>query len=100
MNKPQDREYITVIAIHKGIIRLIEPDGTVGFYRQRGIQRLPPNVIAKAIEIGELDPRWEQVKELPRNWSISYEDEEIMGRAYATYPIYSKYIRKSNKNGK
>ena len=35
----KQREYLTAIEITGGIITLIEPDGTIGRYRQRGMQR-------------------------------------------------------------
>ena len=82
----QPREYLTAIAIEMGIITLIEPDGVIGFYRQRGIGSIEPAKQQQLIRQGLLDPRWRQAKELPRNWSIEFEDEEIMGKARATFP--------------
>lgn len=86
----QTREYITAVSIDKGIITLVEPDGRIGFYRQRGIGRLDRQKELALIQRGLLDIRWKETKELPRNWSISFEDEEIMGKARATYPYINK----------
>lgn len=84
------REYITAISIEMGIITLIEPNGTIGLYRQRGIQRLDKHLESQLIAMGLLDSGWRQFKELPKNWSISFEDEEIMGKARATFPYLKK----------
>jgi hypothetical protein len=85
------REYLTAIDIEAGIIKLIDPEGNVVFYRQRNIQRLPKMLIADAIASGKLHPNWERCPELPRNWSIAFEEPSIQGRAIATFPMYLKY---------
>lgn len=87
MASTKQREYITAISIDRGIITLIEPDGSINYYRQRGMNTIPVNQIKVLIAKGLLDPNWKQVKELPKHYSISYEDEEIMGKARATYPF-------------
>ena len=83
----KEREYLTAIEIDRGIIKLIEPDGSIGFYRQRGIKGLPEDFKIKLVSLGFLHPKYNEVKELPRNYSIAFEDEEIMGRAYAKFRI-------------
>lgn len=85
--KKVEREYITAISIEAGIIMLIEPEGSIGFYRQRGIGSLSAPVRAVLIRNGLLDSKWNTVKELPKNWTIEFEDEEIMGKARATFPV-------------
>lgn len=93
------REYLTAISIDAGIITLIEPNGSIGFYRQRGIGSL--GIIAQTMLVrrGLLDPRWQQAKELPKSWSIEFEDEEIMGKARATFQVPKdiKEIVESNR---
>ena len=79
-------EYITAICIRAGIITLIEPDGSIADYRQRGMNTMNKMYVNKLIFAGLLDPRWKQYKELPKNYRIYFEDEEIMGKARATYP--------------
>lgn len=86
-NTSSNREYLTAISIDAGIITLIEPEGSIGYYRQRGIGRLKDFEIRQLISMGMLNPNWAKLKELPRNWSIEFEDEEIMGKARATFPI-------------
>jgi hypothetical protein len=93
MADKKQREYLTAVSIDKGIITLVEPDGRIGWYRQRGINRIEPAERERLIKLGALDSRWQQAKELPSNWSISFEDEEIMGKARATFPGVSSKKR-------
>ena len=97
MAASKQREYITAISIDKGIITLIEPDGMINYYRQRGINTIDAPVKAQLIKRGLLDSNWDKVKELPKHYSISFEDEEIMGKARATYPFIAKNTNKLSK---
>ena len=81
------REYITAISIEAGIVTLIEPDGNIGYYRQRGITKLTDYQKAALINMRLLDPQWARYREVPSNWSIEFEDEEIMGKAHVTFSI-------------
>lgn len=82
-----NREYITAISIEAGLIFLIEPNGELGWYRQRGIKTLTEAEIRSEVASGRLNPAWAKYPELPRNYSISFEDPEIMGVARATYEL-------------
>lgn len=82
----KEREYLTAITICAGIITLIDYNGNVCYYRQRGISKLNDNQRKILISAGLLQRDWERYKELPSYISISFEDPEIMGRARATYP--------------
>ena len=82
----KERQYLTAVSVINGIITLIEPNGSIGTYRQRGIQRLSKTQISNLIQAGALNSEWNKVPELPSNYSISFEDEEIMGKARATFP--------------
>lgn len=97
MKNSNERHYLTAISIINGIILLIEEDGSINEYRQRGIQTLSPNVINSEIRHGRLNSYWRNYPELPANYSISFEDPEIMGRAIATYPAVLK-IRRDKRN--
>lgn len=90
------REYLTAVSIEKGIITVIGPNGNIFFCRQRNIQKLPPAVIAEEIQCGRLDPRWEKAPELPKNWSIKFEEPSVQGRALATYPAYLELQRRAH----
>ena len=80
-----EREYLTAVSIQKGIILLIDPNGMLRKYRQRGIGTLSRKELYFAIYNGLLIEDWESFPELPYNYSISFEDPEIMGRALATF---------------
>lgn len=77
----KSKEYVVAIYIDRGIISLIEPDGTIGWYRQRGIQNIPKEYLDELISTGRLNDNWSMFKELPKNYYIYFEDESILGRA-------------------
>lgn len=85
MAKRVEKQYTTVISIVGGIITLIEPDGKIGYYRQRGMNRVDERLMIQLVSRGSINYRWKTYKELPKNYSISYEDPDIMGRAVATF---------------
>lgn len=81
------REYITAISITRGLVLLIDLDGEIRAYRQRGINTLTQGEINKEVQMGRLISTWETYNELPKNYSISFEEPRIMGRAVATYQL-------------
>lgn len=98
-SKKVERKYITAICIMKGIIELIEPNGEIGYYRQRGIKALSPSVRDRVTKDGFLDKNWGKYPELPKNYTIYFEDPEIMGRAVATFPSTERIINLYAKKG-
>jgi len=86
MTNKKEREYLTAITIIGGVITLINYEGTICYYRQRGISKFTDKQRQILINAGILQRNWEQYPELPRHISISFEDPTIMGRARATYP--------------
>lgn len=106
MAEKKERIYLMAVSISNGIITLIDEDGTIVNYRQRGIQRLSEEQQKLLIAMGMLNVRWKSYKELPKHISIYYEDEYIMGKARATFPtelitkfeitpeIRKKYLKK------
>ena len=82
----QERQYLTAISIVSGIITLIDYNGNICNYRQRGIGKFTEKQRQILISAGLLQRNWEQFKELPSYITISFEDPEIMGKARATYP--------------
>lgn len=76
---------LTVISIDKGIITLIEEDGTFGVYRQTGIEKYKGDQLYRMIKAGLLDANWRLYQVIPDNYSISYEDPMIQGRAYKSF---------------
>lgn len=89
----REREYLTAITIVGGIITLIDNNGSIQYFRQRGIKKIPDKQRQILISIGLLQRDWERYKELPSNISISFEDPSIMGRARATYPNPDEIIK-------
>lgn len=89
----QERLYLTAISIVAGIITLIDVDGQIVMYRQRGIQKFSDKQLKLLFSTGLLNPNWKMYRELPKNISISFEDPEIMGRAQASYPNPEKIAK-------
>ena len=92
-NIKKEREYLTAITVVGGIITLIDSNGSIQYYRQRGIKKLTDKQRHLLIKIGLLQRDWERYKELPGHISISFEDPSIMGRARATYPNPEEIIK-------
>ena len=99
MNERQVRLYLTAVGIKSGIITLIDENGNIVYYRQRGIDKLTNEQRAKLIHYGLLASNWDKYRELPKYISISYEDPTIMGRARASYPKPEELL-KAMKAGK
>lgn len=91
--KKVERQYLTAITIVSGIITLINYNGNIQYYRQRGIQKLTDMQRNKLIHLGLLQKNWEMFPELPSYISISFEDPKIMGRARASYPNPSEILK-------
>ena len=89
----QERLYLTAISVVAGIVTLIDMDGQIVMYRQRGISKYSDKQIKVLVSTGLLHPNWKMYKELPKHISISFEDTEIMGRAQATYPNPEKIAK-------
>lgn len=89
----KEREYLTAVTIVGGIITLIDINGSIQYYRQRGIKKLTDKQRQMLISIGLLQRDWERFKELPSHISISFEDPSIMGKARATYPNPEEIIK-------
>lgn len=105
----KEREYLTAVTICGGIITLIDYNGNICYYRQRGITKFTDAQRKLLMNTGLLQRNWEQYKELPKHISISFEDPSVMGKARATYPnpedIFKAFqsrgeIRNNNKKDK
>ena len=81
-----EKQYLTALSIVAGIITLIDENGEIKYYRQRGITQLTDEFKITLIRVGFLNRDWYSFPEIPKNISITYEDEEILGRAHAVYP--------------
>jgi hypothetical protein len=97
VKETHEREYLTAVSICSGIITLIDMNGNICYYRQRGIKKFTDQERQVLISSGFLQKNWEQFKELPSYISISFEDPEIMGKARATYPRMDDIIKALSK---
>ena len=97
----QERQYLTAVTICGGIITLIDYEGNICYYRQRGIQKFNEQQRRILISTGLLNRDWANYKELPGHISISFEDPDIMGKARASYPnpeqIMEELTKAANK---
>lgn len=93
MAAKKQREYLTAITIIGGIITLLDSNGSIVYYRQRGINKIPEQQRNALISAGFLQRNWANFKELPSHISISFEDPEIMGRARASYPNMDEIMK-------
>jgi hypothetical protein len=104
VKEKREREYLTAVTICGGIITLVDLDGNIAYYRQRGIKRFTDQQRQLLIANGFLQKNWEQFKELPSYITISFEDPEIMGKARATYPDIDDLVKilngRANKHSK
>lgn len=82
-----EKQYLTAISVSGGIITLIELDGTIGYYRQRGMNRVDTGIMMNLIAMGVVNPRWSILQEIPKHYVISFEDPAVMGRAYVTFKV-------------
>lgn len=77
---------LTAVSVYKGIITLIDENGEIQHYLQRGIEKM---TLKRKAELGRknlLDFNGAVAyKDLPPNISIEFEDTQIQGRAYVTY---------------
>lgn len=85
LSKARQRKYLTAIGIDRGIIVLIEEDGTIGTYHQRGLKGIEKDLAMYLIRKGDLREDYLKYPELPVTYSISFE-HPCMGRARATFP--------------
>ena len=76
---------VTAVAIQKGVIRVIEPNGLLRDYAQRGLSKYSDEMKLKSLREGIITQYTLTLRELPKNYSISFECPEIQGRAYATF---------------
>lgn len=79
------RRHLICIGVDRGIIGVITETGEVESYSQRGIRELSLADKCYCIESGILNSKVFNLKELPRNISIQFEEPSIMGKPRATF---------------
>lgn len=90
----KEKQYCLCISIVAGIITLIDTEGAIREYRQRGIDNFDEKLIFLLKNFGMLDPKWMMYEVLPSNIRLYYEDEYLMGKARAFYPKVELIIDK------
>ena len=98
----QKKERLLAISINQGVIEVIESNGHINWYLQRGIHSLYKHsreIVEREVQLGNLDYRWRELSELPNKYSIEFEDPEIQGKASATYPMKAKLLAEAKKCG-
>ncbi len=88
-----EKEYLTAISICAGIITLIDYNGNLCQYRQRGIGRFNHEQRMNLISLGLLQRGWERYEEIPKHIVLSYEDSTLLGKASSKYPTAVKIIK-------
>ena len=79
-HKPSlEKEYMTVIRVQKGLISLIEPDGSIATYRQTRIMDLKEEDRQTYIDQGILSPDWAKYPQIPKHYLIYSENEDTEG---------------------
>ena len=86
MAEKKEKVYLTATYIVGGVIELIDENGCIAYYRQRGLEHISEEQKLLLISMGMLNRYWANYPELPGHVSIYYEDEEILGNAKAAYP--------------
>lgn len=76
---------VTVISIQMGVIQLIEPNGSIGWYRQTGLKNFTALDLQRFIREGKLAVNALDFNEVPANYRLSFEEPSIMGRAYKSF---------------
>ena len=82
-----DRVYVTAVTFDRGLITVIEPNGKMGHYSQRGINKLSKSIIASLVGRGNLRKDILRFTEFPKNYSLVNEDPESLGRIFVTFNI-------------
>lgn len=87
MRRIKEKYNVLAISVDRGLITLVERDGSLATYRQRGINKLTPGQLEAAIRVGKLHPRVLNYKELPSNYDIYFEDPTVMGKPHKTFRL-------------
>lgn len=81
----KEKVYLTALAIDRGLISLINEDGTIGYFLQRGVHCVSEEDRAKLVYKGLLVPNYKNFKELPANYKLEFEEPDIQGRARVSF---------------
>lgn len=86
-DRQMNRVYVTAVAFDRGLISVVEPDGKMGYYSQRGVGKLDKNVFFSLVRKGHLRKDIWKFKEFPKDYSLVNEDPEALGRIFVTFNL-------------
>lgn len=82
-----ERYYVTLVSYDRGIISVVNPDGKIGTYTQRGVHKLNEMQYRMAVGAGMLRPDARNFKDFPKEFTLNNERPDIMGRVKVTFNI-------------
>lgn len=85
--KTATKKELTAIAIYQGVMTVIDEYGNVVYYRQRGIDKLSRDKLRAAIASGLLQANILDIPELPKQYKVVYEREDICGKAPEVFTL-------------
>ena len=88
----KERQWLTAVQIVDGIITLIDDNGRIVRYRQRGLGQFTEDEKKIMMNIGLLDKHATELKEIPSHISIQFECPDIQGKAQAKFPSKNKIM--------
>lgn len=74
-----EKELVLGIAVEKGIISVIDPDGNMRMYRHPLVDKMSIDEVTSKIEKGELDADLFNYHAFPSDWEIETEEPDITG---------------------
>lgn len=85
----RSNEKIEVMAVYSmdGVIAVIEPWGDVVKYKQKGLKDIKDDTLTKLISSNALSTDVRELDEIPENYNIYFEDEEIQGRIESKFEL-------------
>jgi len=88
MYKALDGKYeVLTLNISGGIITLLDEEGNLSYYKQKGIARMGRDRKERLIREGVLDREVDRFKALPSKYRLVWEDASVMGRPEDTFKI-------------
>lgn len=74
-----NKETVLGIAVEKGVISVVDPDGNVRVYRHPLVDQMSIGEVTEKMQKGELAENLFDYHAFPSNWEIETEEPEITG---------------------
>lgn len=81
----KDKVRVTGVWYRRGLVCVIESNGEMVVYLQKGINELTEIERHRFINYGVIVSDWKNFKVIPSNHSIITDDISVTGKIYATY---------------